>query len=192
MEVDETRLTNEEIAALARRIDRPLVLVGMMGCGKSSIGRKLAQVLDLPFVDADEEIERAAQMTIPEIFAAYGEPYFRDGERRVIARLLENPGARPRVIATGGGAFVNDQTRGLILQRAITIWLDSDVETLVERVGRKDHRPLLRGGDPAEILRNLKSVRDPYYSEAPIKVVSGKAPQTRTLGKVLKEIDSWL
>lgn len=192
MEVDEPRLTNEEIAALARRIDRPIVLVGMMGVGKSSVGRKLAQALDLPFVDADEEIERAAQMTIAEIFATYGEPYFRDGERRVIARLLENPGHRPRVIATGGGAFVNDGTRALILERAIPVWLDSDVDTLVERVGRKDTRPLLRGVDPAEVLGRLRAEREPFYSQAPIKVMSGKAPQSRTLAKVLKEIDSWL
>ncbi len=192
MEVDEPRLTNEEIAALARRIDRPIVLVGMMGVGKSSVGRKLAQALDLPFVDADEEIERAAQMTIAEIFATYGEPYFRDGERRVIARLLENPGHRPRVIATGGGAFVNDDTRALILERAIPVWLDSDVATLVERVGRKDTRPLLRGVDPAEVLGRLRAEREPFYSQAPIKVMSGKAPQSRTLTKVLREIDSWL
>lgn len=192
MEVDEPRMTNEEIAALARRIDRPVVLVGMMGVGKSSIGRKLAQALDLPFVDADEEIERAAQMSITEIFATYGEPYFRDGERRVIGRLLDNPGHRPRVIATGGGAFVNDATRALILQRAIPVWLDCDVETLVERVGRKDTRPLLRGKDPAEILARLKAEREPFYAQAPIRVMSGKAPQSRTLAQVLKEINSWL
>ena len=192
MEVDETRLTNEEIAALARRIDRPIVLVGMMGVGKSSVGRKLAHTLDLPFVDADEEIERAAQMTIPEMFAAYGESYFRDGERRVIARLLENPGHRPRVIATGGGAFVNEATRRLILDRAITVWLDCDIETLVERVGRKSTRPLLRGGDPAEILSRLQVEREPFYAQAPIRVISGKAPQSRTVTHVLKEIDQWL
>lgn len=196
MEVDEPRMSHEEIAALARRIDRPVVLVGMMGCGKSSIGRKLAQALGLPFVDADEEIVRAAQMTIPEMFSTYGEPYFRDGERRVIARLLDSSGdddgSRPRVIATGGGAFANEQTRTLILDRAITVWLDSDVETLYERVGRKDTRPMLRGGDPRAILARLKAERDPFYAQAPIKVTSGKAPQARTLTKVLKEIDSWL
>lgn len=196
MEVDEPRMSHEEIAALARRIDRPVVLVGMMGCGKSSIGRKLAQALGLPFVDADEEIVRAAQMTIPEMFSTYGEPYFRDGERRVIARLLDSSGdddgSRPRVIATGGGAFANEQTRTLILDRAITVWLDSDVDTLYERVGRKDTRPMLRGGDPRAILARLKAERDPFYAQAPIKVTSGKAPQARTLTKVLKEIDSWL
>lgn len=193
MEVDEPRLTNEEIAALARRIDRPIALVGMMGVGKSSVGRKLAQALAMPFVDADEAIEQAAKMTIPEIFATYGEPYFRDGERRVIARLIEQPEAgRPRVIATGGGAFVNPETRRLILEKAIPVWLDSEVETLLERIGRKDNRPLLKQGDPREILTRLRNERAPHYAEAPIKVISGNGPHHRTLDKVLKGIKAWL
>ena len=162
MEVDEPNLTNDEIAALARRIDRPIALVGMMGVGKSSVGRKLAHVLHLPFVDADEAIEEAAQMSIPEIFAPYGEAYFRDGERRVITRLMEDHGGRPAVIATGGGAFVNDQTRAMILERAIPVWLDCDVETLYERVGRKGNRPLLKQGDPREILTRLRTERAPF------------------------------
>lgn len=193
MEVDEPRLTNGEIAALAQRIDRPIVLVGMMGVGKSSIGRKLAQVLGMPFVDADDAIEQAAKMSIPEIFATYGEPYFRDGERRVIARLIEQVDAgRPRVIATGGGAFVNPETRRLILDKAIAVWLDSDVETLLERVGRKDNRPLLRQGDPREILARLRSERAPFYAEAPIHVISQNGPHHRTLDKILKGIGTWL
>ena len=193
MEVDEPRLSNEEIAALARRIDRPIVLVGMMGVGKSSVGRKLATALGLPFVDADDAIEEAAQMTIAEIFATYDEAYFRDGERRVIGRLMEGVnGQRPRVIATGGGAFVNDQTRALILQKAIPVWLDSDVDTLLERVGRTDKRPLLRNGDPREILTRLRTEREKFYSQAPIKVMSSPGPHSRTLNKVLKGIDEWL
>lgn len=193
MEVDEPRLTSEAIAAIARRIDRPIVLVGMMGVGKTSLGRKLAAALGLPFVDADEAIEEAAKMTIAEIFATYDEAYFRDGERRVIARLMEGEqGERPRVIATGGGAFVNDQTRALILAKAIPVWLDSDVDTLVDRVGRNDKRPLLRNGDPREILTRLRVEREPFYSQAPIKVTSGNGPHTRTLDKVLKGIDEWL
>ena len=120
MELDETTLPAAEIAALSARIDRPVVLVGMMGVGKSSVGRKLATLLHLPFIDADEEIERAAQMSIPEIFAQYGEAYFRDGERRVIARIIDGPGTRA-VIATGGGAFVNAETRALILDKAIAV-----------------------------------------------------------------------
>ena len=193
MEVDEPRMSSEQIAALAERVRQPIALVGMMGVGKSSVGRKLAQVLRLPFVDADEAIEEAAKMSIPEIFEAYGEPYFRDGERRVIARLIEQQqGGRPHVIATGGGAFINPETRRLILDRAIAVWLDSDVETLLDRVARKDNRPLLRGGDPREILTRLRAERAPCYAEAPIKVVSHNGPHNRTLDKVLKGIASWL
>ncbi len=191
MELDDSTLSAAEIEALARRINRPVVLVGMMGVGKTSIGRKLAGLLHVPFVDADEEIERAAQMTISEIFAQFGEPYFRDGERRVIARLIDGPGTR-RVIATGGGAFVNPETRALILEKAIAVWLDSDIEVLLERVGRKDTRPLLRQGDPREILTRLKAEREPAYAEAPIHVKSGFGPQSRTVGKVLKGIGEWL
>ena len=178
-----------EIEALARRIDRPLVLVGMMGVGKTSVGKRLANVLHLPFVDADDEIERAAQMSIPEIFAQFGEPYFRDGERRVIARLIHGP---RRVIATGGGAFVNPQTRALILAEAIAVWLDSDVDILVERVGRKGNRPLLQGGNPREILTRLKAERESAYAEAPIHVTSGNVPHHRTVDVILKSIEQWL
>jgi shikimate kinase len=191
MELDDSSLSQPQIDALARRIDRPIVLVGMMGVGKSSVGRKLAAMLHLPFVDADEEIERAAQMSIAEIFEQFGEPYFRDGERRVISRLIDGPGHRA-VIATGGGAFVNEQTRELILDRAITVWLDSDVETLLERVGRKDNRPLLRQGDPREILTRLKTEREGAYAQAPIHVQSTSGPHTRTVNKVLKGIEAWL
>ncbi|MFN3516523.1 MAG: shikimate kinase [Novosphingobium sp.] len=191
MEHEDSTLSAAEIGALARRIDRPVVLVGMMGVGKTSIGRRLAAVLHMPFVDADEEIEQAAQMTISEIFAQFGEDYFRDGERRVIARLIDGPGTR-RIIATGGGAFVNPATRALILDKAIAVWLDSDVEVLVERVGRKDTRPLLRQGDPREILTRLKAEREPAYAQAPIHVKSGFGPQSRTVGKVLKGISEWL
>ncbi len=186
-------LNPAEIEALARRIDRPVVLVGMMGVGKSSVGRKLAGLLHMPFIDADEEIERAAQMSIPEIFASYGEPYFRDGERRVIARLLDGPvSERRKVIATGGGAFINDETRALILRDGIAVWLDSDVDTLVERVGRKDTRPLLRDGNPREILTRLKAERESAYAQAPIHVISTSGPHSRTVAKVLKGIEQWL
>ncbi len=186
-------LTPTEIETPAQRIDRPVVLVGMMGVGKSSVGRKLAGLLHMPFVDADEEIERAAQMSISEIFATYGEPYFRDGERRVIARLLDGPLAeRRKIIATGGGAFVNAETRALILRDGIAVWLDSDVDTLVERVGRKDTRPLLRGGNPREIIARLKAEREGAYAQAPIHVMSTSGPQSRTVGKVLKGIEQWL
>ncbi|WP_374531530.1 shikimate kinase [Novosphingobium sp.] len=191
MELDETQLPATEIEALARRIDRPVVLVGMMGVGKSSVGRKLANLLHIPFIDADDEIERAAQMSISEIFAQYGEPYFRDGERRVIARLIDGPGTRC-VIATGGGAFVNPETRALILEKTIPVWLDSEVDVLIDRVGRKDSRPLLRNGDPREILTQLRSEREPFYSQAPIHVKSTAGPHSRTVTKVLKGIEAWL
>lgn len=191
MELDESLLSSAEIEALARRIDRPVVLVGLMGVGKSSIGRKLASQLHMGFVDADEEIERAAQMSISEIFAQFGEPYFRDGERRVIARLIDGPGTR-KVIATGGGAFVNPETRAMILAKAIPVWLDTTIDVLVERVRRKDTRPLLRGGDPREILTRLKAEREPAYAEAPIRVMSSSGPQSRTVARVLKGIAQWL
>jgi len=191
MDVQQTHYSAQEIAELARRIDRPIVLVGMMGVGKSSVGRRLAQLLDCPFVDADEEIERSAQMTIPEIFANYGEDYFRDGERRVIARLLaEHEGCG--VIATGGGAFVNAETRTLILDKAITIWLDSEIDTLIERTARKDNRPLLKEGDPREILTHLRESRAPFYAQAPIHVLSGSGPHAQTINKVLEGIRQWL
>jgi shikimate kinase len=179
------------ISALAARIDRPIVLVGMMGVGKSSLGKRLAVLLGFDFVDADDEIEKAAQMTIPEIFAAHGEDHFRDGERRVIARLMSDAGAR-RVIATGGGAFCNDQTRELILDRGIAVWLDSDVDTLVERTARKNNRPLLQGGDPREILTRLRNEREAHYSQAPIHVHSANGPHTETLRRILEGIESCL
>lgn len=191
MDVQQTHYSAQEIAELARRIDRPIVLVGMMGVGKSSVGRRLAQLLECPFVDADEEIERSAQMTIPEIFASYGEDYFRDGERRVIARLLaEHQGCG--VIATGGGAFVNAETRALILDKAITIWLDSEIETLIERTARKDNRPLLKEGNPREILTHLRESRAPFYAQAPIHVLSCSGPHAQTINKVLEGIRQWL
>ena len=193
MELDEVPPTSAEIQALARRIDRPIVLVGMMGVGKSSVGRKLATMLDMPFVDADDEIEQAAQMSIPEMFERFGEAHFRDGERRVIARLLDGPKAtRRKVIATGGGAFVNAETRALVLQQGIAVWLDSDIDVLLERVSRKDNRPLLKQGDPREILTRLKAERESAYAEAPIHVKSGNGPHGRTVTKILKGIDQWL
>jgi len=179
------------IAALVRQLDRPLVLVGMMGVGKSSVGKRLAALLGFVFVDADDEIERAAHMTIPEIFAVHGEPYFRDGERRVITRLLDEGGPR-RVIATGGGAFCNERTRAAILDKGIAIWLDSDVDTLLERTARKDNRPLLQGGNPRDILARLREERRSHYELAPIQVLSENGPHTETLTKILEGIEAWL
>jgi shikimate kinase len=164
---------------------RPIVLVGLMGVGKSTVGRRLAARLRLPFVDADEEIETAAGMTISEIFERFGEPYFRDGERRVIARLMDG---RPKVIATGGGAFINDDTRALILAEATAIWLDAAPEVLAERVKRRDTRPLLRGRDPKEVLIDLATKRNRFYAMAPIHIASNKAPHEATVSAILKAL----
>jgi shikimate kinase len=189
MEVDETMPDAAALTALTRRIDRPIALVGMMGVGKSSVGKRVAAALCIPFIDADDEIERAAKLTIPEIFEAYGEAGFRDGERRVIARLIDGA---PKVVATGGGAFCNGETRRLMLDKAITVWLDSDVETLLERVGRRSNRPLLQQGDPRETLARLKREREGAYAQAPIHVTSGPGTHARAVAKVLRGIEQWL
>lgn len=176
-------------ARIGKEIDRPIVLVGMMGVGKSTIGRKLAQALAMPFADADDAIIEAAQMPIAEIFDQFGEDYFRDGERRVIARLLEG---RPCVIATGGGAFVNPETAALIADKGITVWLDSDIDTLVERVGRNSKRPLLRGGNVREIVTRMKAEREPAYARARIKVMSDAGPHNATVNRILEALEACL
>lgn len=181
--------SSEQVAAVARRIDRPVVLVGLMGAGKSTVGRKLAALLQTDFIDADEEIERAAAMSVAEIFERFGEPYFRDGERRVIARLIEE---RHGIIATGGGAFVNAETRALVLDHAIAVWIDCDIPTLVERTSRRGTRPLLRNGDPAEILTRLLHERAPFYAQAPIRVGSSDGPHRDTALEIIEAIDKWL
>jgi shikimate kinase len=163
-------------------LDRSLVLVGLMGVGKSTIGRRLSARLGLPFVDADTEIERAAGLSIAEIFERFGEAHFRDGERRVIARLIDGP---PKILATGGGAFVHPGTRALILERAIAIWLDADIATLVERVGRRSNRPLLKDRDPAQVLAELAAARRPFYAQAHIHIASKPAPHDVTVGAIL-------
>ncbi|TPG14532.1 shikimate kinase [Sphingomonas oligophenolica] len=166
-------------------IDRPIVLVGLMGVGKSTVGRRLAARLRLPFVDADQAIEEAAGMTIADIFERYGEAQFRDGERRVIARLMDG---RPKVIATGGGAFINDATRALILAEATAIWLDAPTRVLAERVRRRDTRPLLRGKDAHDVLIDLAKIRNPIYALAPIHVASQQAPHEATVTAILKAL----
>lgn len=178
-----------DVRRLVARIDKPLVLVGMMGSGKSSIGRRLATRLHIPFHDADEAIETAAQSSIAEIFARDGEAYFRDGERRVIARLL---GHGPCVLATGGGAFVQPDTRGDILARGIAIWLDASVATLVERTSRRDHRPLLRTGNPAATLERLCAERRDAYAMAHIHIASDAGPHKRTLDAILSALEDYL
>jgi shikimate kinase len=164
---------------------KPIVLVGLMGVGKSTIGRRLAGRLRLPFVDADTEIEKSAGMTISEIFDRFGEAHFRDGERRVIARLIDGT---PKVIATGGGAFLNEETRQLILDQAVAVWLDAAPEILADRVKRRDTRPLLRGRDPLEVLSELAQIRNPIYAMAPHRVLSQQAPHEATVNAILEAI----
>lgn len=182
----------EAMGALIARLDRPVVLVGLMGVGKSTIGKRLAHCLSAPFIDADDAIALAAQMSIPEIFEKYGEAHFRDGERRVIARLIEESTGRPTVIATGGGAFVDPATRRLILGAAIAVWLDSELDTLVERVSRRQTRPLLVGKDPRAVLAELKAARQPAYAEAPIHVLSDAGPQMATVARILQALEGHL
>ena len=174
------------VSALPRP-DRPIVLVGLMGAGKSTVGKRLAKRLGIPFVDADEEIERAADHTISEIFDRFGEPAFRDGERRVIARLIEGG---PKVLATGGGAFMHGATRALILERCIAIWLDADIDTLAERVSRRDTRPLLRGRDPKTTLAELAERRNPFYAQAHLRVPTAPVPHEDVVDRVLSAIRS--
>jgi shikimate kinase len=169
--------------------DRPIVLIGLMGAGKSSIGRRLATRLKLAFVDADEAIVEAAGMSIPDIFETFGEAYFRDGERRVIARLIEGG---PQVIATGGGAFMQIATRTLILERGLAVWLDADIETLVERVARREgSRPLLNGKDARQVLSELAQVRNPVYAQAPVKVRSAGQSHEAMVREIIKVIRPW-
>lgn len=168
-------------------IDRPLVLVGMMGSGKSTIGRRLAKRLGLPFVDADEEIEKAAGRSINDIFEEFGEAEFRAGERRVMARLLDG---EPKVIATGGGAFVDAETRRRVKREAVSIWLDAAIEVLAERTARRDTRPLLRNGDPSDVLERQAAERRPIYAEADIRVVSSDGPHGHVVDAILDALDN--
>ena len=161
---------------------RPITLIGLMGVGKTTIGRRLASRLHLPFIDADTEIEIASGMAVSEIFARFGEAHFRDGERRVIARLIDGV---PKVIATGGGAFIDGTTRALILERTQAVWLDADIATLVDRVRRRDTRPLLKDRDPAEVLTALAKVRNPIYAEAPIHIGSKRGPHVETVDSII-------
>lgn len=168
--------------------DRTIALIGMMGAGKSAIGRQLAQLLDFPFVDADREIEQAAGETIPEIFANHGEACFRDGERRVIQRLVEDG---PCVLATGGGAYMDERTRAFLRKTATTVWLKADFDVLWRRVSRRSHRPLLRTEDPQGTLRRLIDERYPTYAQADITVFSGDQPKEETVRQVAEALSQW-
>jgi shikimate kinase len=169
-------------------IRKTIVLVGLMGAGKSCIGRRLATRLGLPFVDADREIEEAAGCTIPEIFARHGEQAFRDGERRVILRLLEDG---PCVLATGGGAFMDPRTRAAIKERALAVWLRADLDLLARRVARRNDRPLLQVDDPRKKLEELMALRHPVYAEADLTVESQDGPPEATLERLMSALSQY-
>ncbi|MEE9300764.1 MAG: shikimate kinase [Alphaproteobacteria bacterium] len=165
--------------------DRTIMLVGLMGAGKSAIGRRLAARLGRGFIDADHEVEKAAGCPIEDIFALHGEQAFRDGERRVMARLLSEA---PCVLAAGGGAFMDPETRLLSHEKTISVWLRADLEVLLARVSRRDNRPLLKGSDKREVLENLMAERDPIYAQADIVVQTGNGPHDAVVDKVIEEL----
>jgi shikimate kinase len=168
---------------------RSIVLVGMMGAGKSTIGRRLSARLRLPFLDADMEIEAAAAMSIPEIFETHGEPHFRDGEARVIARLLDSG---PAVLATGGGAFMREDTRRRIRLQAISIWLKADADIIMRRVKRRVDRPLLQTADPAATVGRLIEEREPIYQHADLTIWSRDVPHERIVDECIDALHAWL
>lgn len=168
---------------------RSIVLVGIMGCGKSSVGRRLAQRIGLPFVDADNAIEEAANMSVAEIFAEHGEPYFRSGEERVIARLL---GDGPQVLATGGGAYMSETTRNAIMSQGISVWLKADLDTVMARVRKKSTRPLLQNPDPEGVMRGLLETREPIYALSDLMVHSRDVPHETVMEEIIAAVDDYL
>jgi len=169
----------------ARLGKRTIVMIGLMGCGKSSIGKRLAARIGLPFVDADDEIEQAHRKSVSEIFADHGEPYFRDGERKVIARLLVSG---PQVLATGGGAFMNAETRAAIRASGVSVWLRAELPVLMRRVMRRDNRPLLKAPDPEAVMRNLMEVRYPTYASADVVVESREVPHETIVAEIIEAL----
>lgn len=184
--IPDAQSLNATRAALGQR---SVVLVGLMGCGKSAIGRRLAAKLALPFVDADEEIEKAAGKSIEDIFADHGEPYFREGERKVLSRLLRSG---PQVLATGGGAFMNEETRAAIGEHGVSVWLRAELPLLVRRVGKRGNRPLLKGGDPEAVLQNLMTTRYPVYAQADMTVESRDVPHEVIVAEIAERLGQHL
>ena len=184
-----TRCIVLSVTDLTKRLDRPIVLVGLMGVGKSTVGRRLAKRLGMPFVDSDAEIEDAAGYSAAEVFERFGESDFRDGERRLVARLVEGD---VRVIATGGGAYVDPRTRQLLNERAITIWLDAPVDILAERTSRRDTRAQLRNGDPKATLERLSEERRPSYAQAHIHVKSGNGAHGDVVESIVHSLEQYL
>ena len=190
MEARQAIVESDQIErVLARLGKRSIVLVGMMGAGKTSIGRRLANLLHLPFLDADSEIEKAANLSIPEIFASYGEEEFREGEKRVVARLLAGG---PAVLATGGGAYMSEETRERCRVEGVTVWLRADVPVLLERVRKKGNRPLLNRDDPESVMRKLLAEREPTYALADITVASREGPHQAVVGEIVAALDAHL
>ena len=185
----ERRCIAHKVTELAKRLDRPVVLVGLMGVGKSTVGRRLARRLGLDFVDSDAAIEDASGYSAAEVFERFGEQDFRDGERRLVARLIDGA---VKVIATGGGAYVDPRTRELLNERAITVWLDAPVEVLAERTSRRDTRPLLRNDDPKGTLERLNDERRPSYAEAHIHVKSSEGPHADVVERIVAAIEDHL
>lgn len=173
----------------AKRLGKPIVLVGLMGVGKSTVGRRLARRLGLDFVDSDSEIEETVGLPWGELFERYGEADFRDGERRLVARLIDG---QVRVIATGGGVFVDPRTRALLTEKAITVWLDAPIDVLAERTGRRDTRPLLKSGDRKATLSDLAAKERGAYSEAHIHVQSSSGPHRDVVETIVMEIERFL
>lgn len=182
---DTTQPDNASGVALHENPEKPVVLIGLMGSGKSSIGRRLAARLGLSFADADEEVEKAAGCSIEDFFERFGEAAFRDGERKVIARLMAD---HTGVLATGGGAFVDPQTRKLVLENGISVWLRAELEVLLERVKRRRHRPLLRTGDPRKILKDLMEQRYPVYQEADIIIESSDESHDLVVNMIIHQL----
>jgi shikimate kinase len=178
-----------EAAVRERLGNRSVVLVGLMGAGKSTVGRRLAARLDLPFTDADTEIEAAAGMSVADIFAVHGEPYFREGEARVICRLLQEG---PAVLATGGGAFMNPETRDRIAAAGVSIWLKAELDVLMRRVRKRSNRPLLKNADPEARMRDLMALRQPVYALADVTVESRDIPHDRVVDDALNALHAWL
>ena len=179
-------LDAEITAALGKR---SVVLIGMMGAGKSTIGRRIAARLRLPFLDADSEIETAAGMSIPDIFETHGEPHFRDGEARVIARLLDSG---PAVIATGGGAFMREETRNRVRDKAVSIWLKADADVIMKRVRRRSDRPLLQNADPEGTVSRLLGEREPVYGTADLTILSRDVPHDRIVDECIEALHAKL
>lgn len=184
----ETHSLDEQGSNEAPYVTRTIALVGLMGAGKSTVGRRLAEALGRDFYDSDVEIEKAAGLSIADIFSIHGEQEFRRGERKVLARLLDGP---PHILATGGGAYLDPETRALLREKAVTVWLNADLETLWKRVSRRDTRPLLKAPDPKGVLTKLFTEREPIYSQADLSVTSIDGPHSATVKEILTALEAW-